>query len=352
MPLKTKPDARQIIDRDLLQQLFPYIAGKNLDTLLKAINDDLTVPLRVDASNPVDLQVHIGPSTVLNSISARQKSIPHIQNLIPIFASGTITFPSVNGGTISVVPGSNTSLTCPINNYVKILISLDNAGNLVVTQGTPNATENLALVPPPVSGDLPVAYVSLFNNAGTISNVAQNKIYQFGGGGGTGSSSVQAGFAQEVPVSNGSTSVSVVFPSALPGTNYVVLAQFLNTSDPNPQFQDITITNKTTSGFIATWNAPVDSANYTLSYIVPTVQEQVGEGLVPNAASSVTITLPIALAGSNYSVIAQLVNIVDGSPQFQAVTVTAKTNTTFTVEWNSPTDSSNYRLAYHVAQYQ
>lgn len=349
--MATKFDSRQIISRDLLQQLFPNISGKQLDLLLRSINTDLTPPLRAEASSTPNLIVTIGPSVVVNSESGRKKSIPHIQSSIPNFTSGTVQFPAANGGLIVVTPGNDLTLNCPANNYVKVLFCLDSLGDLVVVLGTPNVAENSANVPAIPANTLPFAYVSVFNNAGTVQPITQSSIYQLTGGGG-GGGSVQAGAAQEVVIANGATSVSVTFPTPFPGTNYVVLPSFVNLVDPNPQFQDIVVTNKTTSGFTATWNAPVDSANYKLGYIVPVVQEQVGEAIVGSGVTSVTVTLPIALAGTNYVVIASLVNIVDGTPQFQSVDITGKTNTTFSVSWNAPTDSANYRLAYHVAQYQ
>lgn len=69
-----------------------------------------------------------------------------------------------------------------------------------------------------------------------------------------------------VTVSNATTSVTTVFSSALLDTNYVVTANFQNEVDTNPLFQPITITNKTTGGFTAKWNSPVDSVNYELCY--------------------------------------------------------------------------------------
>lgn len=349
----TKINANQVIDRDILQEIFPYVSDQLLDTLLRSIDKDLTVPLRADASSTPNRVITFGPGVVNNNVSGRQKSIPHIQNLIPVFTSGTITLPAADGGTIVVSPGSNVPLTCPVGNFVKILVSLDSTGNLVVTQGTPNAVEASALVPFPVSNTLPVCYISVFNSVGTIQNVQQNKIFQFGGGGGgAGSGTPQSGFAQDVPLSLGQTSFTATFPSPLPGVNYVVLAGFTNLLDLTPQFQEVTITAKSTTGFTATWNAPIDSANYVLSYIVPVVQMNSGERPVNLGDTSTVISLPVGLAGTNYVVVAGFVNLVDGAPQFQPIEVVAKTALDFTLRWNGPTDSANYRIAYHIAQYQ
>jgi len=352
MSAPTKINANQIVDRDILQQIFPYVPGQLLDTLLRSIDLDLTVPLRADASSTPNLVVTIGPAIVNNTVSGRQKSIPHIENQIPVFTSGTVTFPSADGGMITVSPGSNVTLNCPSGQFNKVLISLDSTGNLIVTQGTPNAVAASVAVPFPVSNTLPICYVILFNNAGTIQNVVQNQIFQFGAGGGGGSGTPQSGFAQEVALSAGATSFTATFPSALPGVNYIVLANFVNVVDGTPQFQEIVITSKTTTGFTASWNAPLDSNNYFIDYLVPVVQMTSGEFPVNLGDTTATISLPLPLGGTNYTVVAGFVNLVDGAPQFQPVEVIAKTASNFTVEWNSPTDSVNYRIAYHLAQYQ
>lgn len=349
--MTTRISPRQIASRDVLQQIFPYLSGKKLDELLKSIDKDLQVPLRVDASSSPDLTITIGPSVVNNTTSGRQKSIPHINNLIPMFTSGSIVFPATDGGTIVVTPGADLTLVCPLNEFVKILISLDSSGQLVVTQGTSDVAEASALVPAPVANCLPIAYVSLFNNGGTIDNVTQNKIFQFGAGGGTGGA-VQTGFADTQAIPLGATSVTINFPSALPGVNYVPQIGFVNETDPNPQFQDWMVTNKSVSGFTVSWNAPTDSSNYSITYIVPAVQEQLGEKDVPMGATSLVVPLAQDLTGVNYSVVPGWINEADPNPQFQALMVTARTATTFTVSWNSPTDSANYRISFRAAVYQ
>jgi hypothetical protein len=68
-------------------------------------------------------------------------------------------------------------------------------------------------------------------------------------------------------IANGVSSVSVTF-AALPNTSYVVLAQMVNTVDVTPQFQPMTVTAKSTTGFTASFNAPTDSGNYKLDWLV------------------------------------------------------------------------------------
>lgn len=68
-------------------------------------------------------------------------------------------------------------------------------------------------------------------------------------------------------IGNASTSQAVTFTSTLGTTSYGVSVIMRNSTDLNPQFQPITITAKSATGFTATWNAPTDSANYVLEFL-------------------------------------------------------------------------------------
>jgi hypothetical protein len=68
-------------------------------------------------------------------------------------------------------------------------------------------------------------------------------------------------------IGSGVSNLSVVFSSALASTSYAVTVTMENTTDANPQFQPVTVTAKSTTGFSVNWNAPTDSANYKLNYI-------------------------------------------------------------------------------------
>jgi hypothetical protein len=46
-----------------------------------------------------------------------------------------------------------------------------------------------------------------------------------------------------------------------------------------------------------------------------------------------------------------MVNTVDVTPQFQPMTVTAKSTTGFTASFNAPTDSGNYKLDWLVLRF-
>ena len=74
--------------------------------------------------------------------------------------------------------------------------------------------------------------------------------------------------ANSVAITNATSSVVVTYSSTIGSTNYAVTCTMRNIVDTSPEFQPITITAKSATGFTATWNAPVDTANYFLEYTV------------------------------------------------------------------------------------
>lgn len=345
-------DVRQLKVYNSLQQLLPNLTYSQFTDLLASIDFDLTVPLRADATATPSLVVNIGAQVVDNTVSNRSRSISFVNNNIPVFAGGTITFPSANGGNITTSTGGSTPLTTLLPTYYAIvLISIDQLGNLYTTVGNANPSPSSAVVPVAPVNQLPFAYVLVHNTEGLIDNVVQAAITQLIGTP-LGNTANLVGVAEEVALTNGTTSQVITFPTALPGANYVVNASMVNTVDAYPEFQPLLITNKLATGFTATWTNPLDTANYFLDYIVPAVQSQLGEVAIGTGVNFLNVTLAIPMASIAYVLTVQLVNIVDGLPQFQPVTITAKTATSFQVQWNQITDSANYRLAYNAAVFQ
>lgn len=72
--------------------------------------------------------------------------------------------------------------------------------------------------------------------------------------------------AGSTAITVGGTSLTVVFSSALASTNYAAVCTMSNLTDTFPQFQPITVTAKTTTGFTAMWDQAADSSNYLLDY--------------------------------------------------------------------------------------
>lgn len=75
---------------------------------------------------------------------------------------------------------------------------------------------------------------------------------------------------QEAAIAISTSSLVVNFPATLQTGNATprVVAWMINTTDTNPQFQTVEITARSSTSFTAKWNAPVDSSNYKLAYIV------------------------------------------------------------------------------------
>lgn len=347
----TKFDARQVISRDLLSQLFPSASNQQLDELLKSIDGDLSFLLRLDASNPADHVVHVGPGLLTNSVTNRSRSIPHVQSVIPNFAGGTITFPATSGGTITVSPGINQTLTLPSGQYLKVLVSLDASGNLVIAQGAPNAVQANASVPAPAVNTLPIGYVIVHNTAGSIDVQAPASLVQFdrvapitssGGGGGGGSGWI----ANSQPIPNGSDTVTITFATAMNDTSYIVLPMIENTLDIDPASLQVLTVTKSTTGFTCKLNAPADTNNFKLMYIIPLKAFHMAEFGIASGQVSASPVFKVPDNGSNYGLVATLQNTTDGSPQFQPLIVSAKSSTGFSALWNASTDSPSYKLVY------
>lgn len=195
----------------------------------------------------------------------------------------------------------------------------------------------------PTGTDGDIYYNSTLNKFRKYQNGSWSDLDSGGGGGGS------AGWiAQDLPILSGTSSLTVGFSSSQPDTSYVVFAMITNTIDPSPQFLQVTITGKTTGGFTATWNAPTDSANYSLSYIVPLKAFMFKEELIPASNTSLTSSFPLPMPAATYGIVAIMQNLVDPTPQLQPIVVTAKTTGNFTSSWNVPTDSANYKISYMV----
>ncbi len=192
--MATKFDTRQSVQRSLLNEIankseFSGTTGgkpansTQLDNLLTAINESLTLPFILDESTTPDLVLNIGSGNVSNSETSKNNTFSLINNTHFEFTSGTITFPSSSGGSIIVSPGTNGVLTVSSGNFITVLIQMNDSGNLSVKTGTEAASKTLAMnstnFPVADSGILPIGYVVLNNVAGTIQNVTNDNIYQF-----------------------------------------------------------------------------------------------------------------------------------------------------------------------------
>lgn len=153
--------------------------------------------------------------------------------------------------------------------------------------------------------------------------------------------------AHIVTLTSGSTSSVVTIPEQ-PDTSFIVLGMMGNVTDSHPQYQQIEVTAKSRTGFTFSWNHPLDSANYFISYVIPFKQFPEAEYAIGSGASTLSATLAVPQGASTYPVIAQLQNTVDAHPQFQTTVVGSNTMTSANFSWNALTDSSNYQMVYGI----
>lgn len=192
--MSNKFDLRQSIYRGTLNQIGNQTNPEG-DNLLNAINNQLTPLLRMSANSPASLVVNVGGGDLTDSETNRRRAIPHVGTAYVQFTSGTVTFPATSGGNITCSPGTVTPITVGVGNYAAVLIYLDGSGNLNALPGTDSAVLNTAItnLPPSPDETLPLGFIVVQNVAGTIQNITQANIAQFGtGAGGGGSGNVTA----------------------------------------------------------------------------------------------------------------------------------------------------------------
>lgn len=106
----------------------------------------------------------------------------------------------------------------------------------------------------------------------------------------------------------------------------------------------------TNSTFTPKWNVPMDTGNYLIDWNSVTVSSsdrKSGVVSLPFGSTSISVNYIFpTLNSAVYSLIPRFENVVDGSVIYQAITVTTKTLTGFTAEWNLPLDTNNYRIKW------
>lgn len=185
--MSTKFDIRQCISHDLLDML-ATAAGKEVDDLLRSINSSATPPLKLSVTQS-DRVVTIGSISVTNPETSVNRTIPTISNTLPNFTSGTTTAPATGSGTIIVSPGTNLGIVMAANQFLKVGINLDAAGNINLTTGTAAGSLSAATAPPGIKNTFGIGYFVLQTDvSNNIANIQRSDLYQYvGGGGGSGS---------------------------------------------------------------------------------------------------------------------------------------------------------------------
>lgn len=72
--------------------------------------------------------------------------------------------------------------------------------------------------------------------------------------------------AQSIAIGAGVTEINILFSTDFGDSDYSVTANLYNETDALPEFQPITVTARSSTGFTAKWNDPLDTGNYRLNY--------------------------------------------------------------------------------------
>jgi hypothetical protein len=196
--------------------------------------------------------------TTLSSLSLPQTQISG--------TAGQVTYIDPTG-----FQGGDTAFT--FNDTTKTLNSThmtatDFTGHLIGNSDTSTTATNLA---GGLGGSIP--YQTAVNTTAMLSNGSAGQVLTSNGTtlapSWTTPSSTLTGlgiFAGKASISSGATSKAITVSTAYGNTNYAVTATIMNTTDANPQFIPVTVTAQATTGFTCSWNAPLPTASYVLSW--------------------------------------------------------------------------------------
>lgn len=182
----------QIKTRKLLDQIANNTTGVELDDLLKSIDNELKVPLRIKltATHEVTIEgVIAGNSVVDGAGNNKNRVIPPIgQNgTIPFaFTGAVLTVPATNNNNITQTTAGGSSLLNigTDGHYLRIGVSLNADGNIIITQGVSAATLNGATAPSLVANAFSIGHFVVQRSGTAIVALSNADIYQYLGGGG------------------------------------------------------------------------------------------------------------------------------------------------------------------------
>jgi hypothetical protein len=191
--MSTKLHTRQVLSSDLLQRLAPNATSEELDNLLRSINFETTPILELKATATPSLTVNVGPSIVQNLETNYKKAVPAIKLGIPSLTSGSIVLPAAHNGVVTVTPGTNFNLNCPVGQFASLLVSITKNNDLLVINGAPQSSQSAAIAntPKSKSGTLAIGVILVRNVGGVIQPISPSDIYQFGSGAGGGGGEIE-----------------------------------------------------------------------------------------------------------------------------------------------------------------
>ena len=147
----------------------------------------------------------------------------------------------------------------------------------------------------------------------------------------------------------GSESVTVLFPEAESSADYVLNINIFNEwTGSSPSMYGMIITNKSINGFTVNFSSPLDSIHYKLSWSVDSDSTDRGIDDLTSGSDTYKVTFTIPLSSSDYSIGTSMFNNIDTPPSMYQFIVTDRDTTGFTMQFNSPIDSTNYSVDWSV----
>lgn len=188
----------QIKTRKLLDQIANNTTGVELDDLLKSIDNELKVPLRIKltATHEITIEGVIASNSVVDGAgNNKNRVIPPIgQNgTIPFaFTGAVLTIPTTNNNNITQTTAGGSSLLNigTDGHYLRVGVSLNADGNIIITQGASALALNDATAPSLVANAFSIGHFVVQRSGTSILDITNAGIYQYLGGGGSSSTTL------------------------------------------------------------------------------------------------------------------------------------------------------------------
>jgi len=199
--MSTKTDIRQFRSRSLLARL-TGVTDSQLDTIIDALEKEVTPPLALSASSTPNLVLNIGNIAVANPSTSSTHIISPISNSLPSFTSGTVTAASTGAGNITPSVGSAIALGMTSSQYLRVSINIGSTGTLTLTKGSAASSLAAATIPVTVAGLLAIGHVVIrTDGSNNVQNILNSDVYQYVGDG-VGISSGSSGITVDESTAN------------------------------------------------------------------------------------------------------------------------------------------------------
>jgi hypothetical protein len=134
-------------------------------------------------------------------------------------------------------------------------------------------------------------------------------------------------------------------PEVTDSTSYTVSLCLYNDTDSNPSFYRYSVIERTATDFTVQFSGAIDSPNYYLDWII-TAHDKQGIEHLGDGWDSVTIAMWPYEVNDGYGLSITLLNTIDATSSIIPFITTDKSIDGFTVTFDYPTDSPNYKLMW------